>query len=406
MTDPLKYAPVNMRGRIVKCAAGLALLMSLATALLAQGDSNSRLEEIFHRGADAMAAGHVADAEADFRRATEMAPDFAPAFLDLGLAQLRQNKLEDAIASISKALKLDPSSRGAHLFLGIAEYQSHHIDEAVNNLQEAIKQDPSNVQALLWMGIVEMNAEHPEKATEPLDKAAALDPKDEDILDYRVQAHLAVAKQSFTELYRLDPTSWRLHRLNAVIDAQADDHKQAANEYEMAIKLAPNLPELYEGLGWEYQALGEIPQAQQAFAEQLKLTPGNPIAMYNLACAEVENQQPKPALPLLQEVVKIYKSPTDADYYLGRALALQGRNDDAVKEFERATQVPGLTQQRAWFQLSQLYRRIGKNAEARAAIVKYQELRQQADRENTKQIEDWRKLNAADAAAAGADRQQ
>jgi tetratricopeptide (TPR) repeat protein len=388
-----------MRKTILKRPATFVLLLSLATALQAQSTSNSQLSDYFHRGAEAMAAGHAPEAEAEFKHATEVAPDFAPAFLDMGLAQLRQDKLEDAIASIRKALALDPNARGAHLFLGIAEYQSHHIEQSVNDLQQAIDQDPKSVQPLLWMGIVEMNAGHPENATGPLDKAAALDPKNKDVLDYRVQAHLAVAKQSFTELYRIDPGSWRLHRLNAVIDAQADNHKQAAQEYEMAIKLAPNQPELYEGLGWEYQALGEIPQAQQAFAEQLKLTPGNPIAMYNLACAEVENEQPKPALPLLQAVVKIYKSPTDADYYLGRALALEGRNEEAVNEFERATQVAGLTQQRAWFQLSQLYRHMGKAAEARAAIVKYQELRQQSDRENAKQVEDWRKLNAADAAA-------
>jgi hypothetical protein len=44
-------------------------------------------------------------------------------------------------------------------------------------------------------------------------------PSDENILDYRVQAHLAVAGQSYTALYNADPTSWRLHRLNAAIDA-------------------------------------------------------------------------------------------------------------------------------------------------------------------------------------------
>jgi tetratricopeptide (TPR) repeat protein len=390
-----------MQGSFVRGAAGAVMLMSFAGAAVAQSGTNPQLEEIFHRGAEAMGAGHAAEAESDFKQATEIAPDFAPAFLDLGLVQLRQGKLEDAIRSIKKALELDPNSRGAHLFLGIAEYQSHDIQHAVDDLQAAINEDPKNVQALLWMGIVEMNAAHPEKATEPLDEAAALAPKNENVLDYRVQAHLAVAKQSFASLYQLDPTSWRLHRLNAVIDAQAGDHKHAADEYEMAIKLAPNQPELYEGVGWEYQALGEIPKAQEAFAEQLKLTPGNPIAMYNLACAEVENEQPKPALPLLEAVVKLYNAPTDADYYLGRALALEDRNEEAVKEFERATQVPGLTQQRAWFQLSQLYRHMGKPAEAHAAIMKYQALRRQADSESAKQVEDWRKLNAADAAASG-----
>ncbi len=343
--------------------------------------------------------GNSAAAEATFRRATVVDPSFAPAQLDLGLAQLKQGKLLDAIASIKKSLQLDPSSPGAHLFLGIAEYQSSHAEDAIADLRLAIQEDPRNTQALTWLGIVELNAGHPEQAAEPLDRAAELAPTDENILDYRVQAHMAVARQSYTALYKLDPSSWRLHRLNAAIDAQALDHKHAIDEYQLALQLAPKEAELYEGMGWEYRQLGHADQAAQAFAQQLKLTPGNPIAMYNLGSAEVDSGQEKAAIPLLQEVVNVYDQPTAADYYLGRALAAQGKYEDAAKEFQRATLLTGEMQQRAWYELSQTYRNLGKAEEARAAVQKYQALRQAADQANAKQAEDWRKLNAADAAA-------
>lgn len=380
-----------------------ALLAAIAVvgplSMAGQSAPQGQMQSLFRAGAQAMHAGDPAAAEQSFRKATELAPDFPTAWLDMGLAQLKQNKMADAIASIRKALELDPSATGAHLFLGIAEYQSSRADEAVVDLQQAIAQNPRDVQALTWLGIVELNSGHPEKAAEPLDRAAELSPKDENVLDYRVQAHMAVAKQSYSQLYNLNPASWRLHRLNAVVDAQALDHKGAIDEYQLAIKLAPNQPDLYEGLGWEYRALGQADKAAQAFEQQLKLTPGNPIAMYNLGSSEVEAGQVQAAANLLQKVVAIYQVPTGADYYLGRALAAEGNYSNAAKEFQRATGLEGEMQRRSWYELSQAYRHLGETAEARAAVDKYQQLKQAADAASARQVEDWRKLNAANAAA-------
>jgi tetratricopeptide (TPR) repeat protein len=379
----------------------LLVLFGISCAALAQSGTSDQTEGLFRKGAEAMRAGDTAGAEAAFRKATQTAPDFAPAWLDLGLVEIKEGKLPEAIADIRKSLQLDPSSPGAHLFLGIAEYQSSHPDEAITDLQQAIQENPKDEQAYTWLGIVELNLGQPEKAIEPLDRAAELAPSDENVLDYRVQAHLAVAKQSYGQLYKLDPASWRLHQLNAVIDAQADDHQHAIDEYKQAIKLAPNQPTLYEALGWEYRALNENDQAVEAFKEQLKLAPGNPIGMYNLASSEVENGQSQDALPLLEHVVKIYNVPTQADYYLGRALTAENRYSEAAEEFRRATQLNGEIQMRAWYELSQVYRHMGETAKARDAVTKYQALKQQADLTKARNVQDFLKLNQANAAAEG-----
>jgi Flp pilus assembly protein TadD len=395
-----------MRLVVLRYCAVLGLGFALPWALPAQSATpDGRMQSLFKQGAQAMHNGDAVAAEAAFRQAAEIDPGFAPAHLDLGLAELKQGKLLDAIASIKKSLEIDPRSPGAHLFLGIAEYQSSHADDAIADLKKALEEDPNNTQALTWLGIVELNSGHPEKASASLDRAAELTPTDENVLDYQVQAHMAVAKQSYSALFKANPESWRLHRLNAAIDAQAQDHKQAVDEYQQAIKLAPNEPSLYEGLGWEQRALGHADLAAQAFAQQLKLTPGNPIAMYNLGSAQVDSGQERAAIPLLTEVVKVYGHPTAANYYLGRALAADGKDTEAVTEFQQATTLRGELQQRAWYELSQAYRRLGKTSDARAAVSKYQELRQASDQANAKQAEDWRKLNAANAAASNTGQQ-
>lgn len=367
------------------------------------GEDQKQLQAIFERGSQAMHAGDAAAAEEQFRRATELAPGFAEAWLDLGLAQLKGGKLAAAIPSMREALKLDPAVHGAHLFLGIAEYQTDHVEAAVGDLQQAVQDDPNNAQAQMWLGIVELNTDHPDQATGPLDRAAELAPTDVGILDYRVQAHMAVARESYTRIYQLDAGSWRLHRLNAQIDAQARQHTQAIDEYQQAIRIAPKQADLYEGVGWEYRQTGQLDLAEKAFEEQLKLTPGNPIAMYNLASAQVDAGQGAEAIPLLEQVTKLYGRPTVADYYLGRAYAAASKNEQAAAEYEKATTLAGETAQRAWYGLGQVYKELGKTAQARAAVEKYQQLHNASVQERAKDIEDWRKLNAgAETAPASA----
>lgn len=358
--------------------------------------ASPQVEDLFRQGASDMREGRVTDAEADFLRATKLAPAFAPAYLDLGLAQLKEGKLTEATASIQRSIDIDPKSPGAHLFLGIAEYQSNHIQEAIDNLQQEIDEAPDNSQALLWLGIVELSSGHPEKATGPLDRAAALNPTDLNTLDYRGQAHMEVAKSSYAQMYRLDPGSWRVHRLNAQIDAEADQHKQAIDEYQAAIHIAPKEADLYEGLGEEYRRIGQLDLAQQAFARQLQLTPGNPIAMYNLGSVEIDRSEESSGVPLLEQVVKLYGKPTVADYYLGRGLAAEAKYAESAAELRRATGVQGEVQLRAWYELGQIYRKMDRADDAHNALLQYQQLRQASETKKAKEVADWRKLNAAD----------
>lgn len=382
-----------------KFAPSLSMLLafaSLSAIVVHAQNTTPQIQELFRQGASDMRAGKVADAEADFRKATTIDPSFAPAYLDLGLAQLKEGKLTDATASIRKSIEIDPKSPGAHMFLGIADYQSNHINEAIDNLRQEISESPNNAQALLWLGIVELSSGHADKATEPLDRAAALNPSDLNTLDYRGQAHMAVAKSSYAQMYRIDPGSWRVHRLNAQIDSEADQHKQAIDEYQAAIHIAPKEADLYEGLGEEYRRIGQLDLAQQAFAQQLQLTPGNPVAMYNLGSVDIDRSEETSGVPLLEQVVKIYGKPTVADYYLGRGLAAEGKFPQSAAELQRATNVTGEVQLRAWYELGQIYRKMDQSSQAHEALLKYQQLRQASDSKKAKEVADWRKLNAAD----------
>ncbi len=64
----------------------------------------------------------------------------------------------------------------------------------------------------MWLGVVNLARDHPEEAVEALDKADKLKPGDPDILYHRGRARLLVSKDSYAEMFKVDPQSWRVHR--------------------------------------------------------------------------------------------------------------------------------------------------------------------------------------------------
>jgi len=260
------------------------LFLGLPDCLPAQTSSQNdpQLAQMMQRGMDAMRQGKAAEAEAQFPQACLAAPTYADAFMGLGLAQLRDGKPDEATKALSRAIELNPEMPGAHMFLGIAFYQQKKADEAIAALQKEITLQPKNAEALTWLGIVELESGHPDDAVTPLDRAAELSPKDPNVLDYRGQAHMRVAQESYQALTKLDPDSWHVHRALGESLAESGQPEKAIAEYEAAIKKQPHNADLYESLGNEYQKISRFDDAAKAYQQELTLSPNNPIALYNL----------------------------------------------------------------------------------------------------------------------------
>jgi len=379
--------------RVTAVASSFLLALAIAAPVVAQED---KVESTLRLGAEAMHNGKPQEAEKYFREVTQIAPQLADGYLDMGLAQLRQNKLADAVESLQKSLQLAPNAPGAHMFLGIAYFQMNRLDQARTALKQEVDLAPASSEALMWLGITELAAGNPEKAVAPLDKAAELSPKDINILDYRGRAHLLVSKESYAQMYALDPGSWRVHRLSAQIYSESNQHREAIEEYEVAVKLAPKEPDLYEELGDEYRKDSNLEMARATYAKRLELTPHDPVAMYNLGSVLVEQSKAAEGVPLLKEAIKVFANPTVADYYLGRGLAEMGKYEEAIASLERATKVEPQNEvaRRAYYQLSQIYRKMQRLPDARDALAEFQKLTEQEGKQGAQQVADWKKMNS------------
>jgi tetratricopeptide (TPR) repeat protein len=357
--------------------------LALAFAVSAQSgvSQTEAAASLLQQGSSAMRRGDTAEAIRDFSEFTRQQPGSAMGYFNLGLALEQGGQPQAALAALHKARSLEPSLRGIPLFMGITSYRLNRLSEAHDALSQATRLEPKNSVAWMWLGIVELAQEHPELAVAALDKAAQLDPTNLDILYHRGRAHLLVAKQSYSAMFKLDPNSWRVHEVVGQADAEAFRFDNAIDEFTLAVHAAPQEPGLHEELGDAYWAAYKLQQADDAYTEEIKIDPGNTAALYKLGSLRVTRNDVSAGLPLLEQALAADPELTDAHYYLGKAEATLGKDDAAVEQFKLATVDKNAEELRimSWYQLAMLYRRAHRSQEAADAMISFRQMKAARD---------------------------
>jgi tetratricopeptide (TPR) repeat protein len=372
--------------------SNIAVFLLLCNALVFAQSPDPDVAAKFGQASAAMREGKLDEAEVGFAAVVKRQPQFAEAHFNLGLVREEQGNHDEAIASFQKALAIKPHLHGANLFLGIAEFRLNHLDKARVALANETVAYPNDSAAWMWLGVVCLAQDRPEEAAEALDKAAKLKPDDQDILYHRGRAHLLVSKNSYAEMFKVNPNSWLVHRVLAQANSETERHTDAITEYEAAIKLAPTQPGLHEELGSEYRAVNKIAEAEAAFQKELELDPYNVLARYKLGAIEVEKGNGARGKELIEGAQREKPGLVHLDYNLGRAEMLLGNDGPAASHFERSVKTdtdPDIVEQ-AWYQLGTAYRRLHRMDEARSAMAKYQQLKDEAAKKSQQALEHFR----------------
>ena len=356
----------------------LLLLVPVVVALGQTAQISPAITERFQQAAEAMRAGNLDRAGDGFASIVKDAPQFAEAYLNLGLVREEQGRHADAITSFKKALELKPRLRGANLFLGVAQFRSNQMDSAIVALHKETAAYPKDANAWMWLGVVELEKGDGQGAADALDRAAKLSPDNVDILYHRGRAHLFVSNESYSSMFKADPKSWRVRQLLAEANASAERHMDAIAEYEAAIKLAPNQPRLHEDLGTQYRLAGKTQEAEQAYLKELEIDPQNITAQYKLGVLAIEKGDAARGKSLIETALRVRPDLQHSDYNLGRAEMLLGNDAAAAQHFERATSAAGSDPdvvEQSWYQLGIVYRRLHRIDEAQKAMAAFQKLK-------------------------------
>jgi hypothetical protein len=167
----------------------------------------------FKRGVElAQDPAKANEAAAEFKKAVEQSPQFAPAHTELGKLAAAGHDLDAAVVSFKNAIKYDDSDFDAHLNLGIAYMNLKQYDLAENQLVSAAYLNRTSVWPHYYLGMM-----------------------------YVVKDNLDVAQKAFETAKDLNGgrSLPNIHKYLGRIYLRKDMEKEGLEELETYIKLAP-----------------------------------------------------------------------------------------------------------------------------------------------------------------------
>jgi tetratricopeptide (TPR) repeat protein len=342
-------------------------LLSLLLALQASAPPSPALQHL-HAGVEAEKSGQLDTAVSEFKKATELDPKLAIAFVDLGDIYIEKHDYASAIPPLRRAVELSPNLEGAHRLLGYALLAQGYASEAIPHLEKAHAEDA--------LGIALLEAGKLPEAVPVLQKALSQSPNDPDLLYYYGRAAGLLSKQVFDELEDRFPDSARAHQMMAQDYAALRDVPSAEREFSEALRLRPQTAGLHLEFGELYARAQQWDKAADQFQLETEVQPGSPEAFYRLGEAQVQLGKVHEAREALVRSDQLKEDMPETLYMLGKAAALDGDDIVAEKSWLQVLNIEkdSALAAQAHFGLAGIYRKQGKTAEADREMDEFRKL--------------------------------
>jgi tetratricopeptide (TPR) repeat protein len=211
----------------------------------------------------------LAEAEAAYRRALELKPDYVEAHYNLGILLKDSHRTVEAEAAYRRALELKPDHVDTYNNLGLLLKDSHRLAEAEAAYRRALELKPDHVDTHYNLGILLKDSHRLAEAETAYRRALELKP------DY-IDAH--------NNLANLLKNSHRLAEAEAA--------------YRRALELKPDYVEAQNNLGVLLYESKCMPEAEAAYRRALAFKPDYAEARFSLSILLLALQRYDEAWPL------------------------------------------------------------------------------------------------------------
>jgi tetratricopeptide (TPR) repeat protein len=226
-----------------------------------------------------------------------------------------------------------------------------------------------------------------ERASSAATALEALQPHSLEALYWSIQANERLALQSLARFQQLEPDSARSHVLLGDIFHQLERFDDAQVEYSKALGIAPGDPAAMLGLASAYLGSNNIEKAMETARPALARNPEDPELNLVMAESMLGQNQFAEAEPFLMKGLKAKPQMLPHVHALiGKAYAETGRTQEAIDELKMgaSSDVNGSLH----YQLARLYRKIGDDKDASAALDQMKTIKQQRRDRGVKTVED------------------
>jgi len=362
----------SMIGRVAGCVLFLFLLPSLA---FPQGPE---VQGEVQQGMEALRHGNLAAAEQHLSAALKIDPSLAEVHANLGLAYYADHQYPQAIGEFQEALRRDRALETAKSFLPLSMAAMGDCAEALPGLERefASNSDPKLRRVLgLSLERCSMGAGKEAEADQAAQKLLAAYPDDPDVLFAAGQLYGRLSSETYLKLIKVAPNSARAYQVMGSVAASDGNWKAAIDAYRHALKLEPTLQGAHLQIAVLTLTHSQEPDAwRQALVdlnEELKVDPTSAQAEYEIGEIYRKHAQLEQAVPAFRRALQLDPAAVPARLGLAKALRQLDRKREALEALEpaRDSDDPGVH-----FLLAQIYRDLGRAAEAQDEEAKFKKL--------------------------------
>ena len=284
---------------------------------------------------------------------------YALAYAGLGDALYQLQRYEAAIEALGMSLEIQPGLPFAgklYLLMGRAARSLGHLDRAESHFRDAVEIEPDEAAALLDLAGVLRAQGRRDEAGALTDRARELRPNDPANLQniaeaLRKEKHYEQALAAYREVLAVSPGYALAHAGMGDTLFRMERFEESLDAFDRALAAQPDLGAagtLHSLAGQAAQHLDRIDEAAHHFAEAMRIDPRDNSSIDRLALIRFGQQRYQEALVLYRNLLEL--TPDSAQTYsnLGATLYYLGREDEALRQFERAVEIdPNLETARA-----------------------------------------------------------
>lgn len=317
----------------------------------------------------------------ELRKLIDLDPSNVDAHANLGVLLFFKGEYADAAPQLRAALKAQPELWKIQGLLGMCETRTGESTGARHDLETAFPHmDGDKSQIEVGRELIDNYS-----STGDLDKAATIvttlrsqNPEDIGLLYTAYRLYSDLTAEAMLSLSMLAPHSAQMHQVMAHELTKQNDKAGAISQYREALRLNPSLPglhfELAEALN-SSQSDGSEQEAAIEYKAALAVNSADEKAECRLGEIAARHGDLAESLDHYQRAAQMQPQDSEAAMGLAKALASLKQPEKALPLLQHAVEVDP-TSALAHFRLSNLYRQMGRPADAKRELVQYQKYKQ------------------------------
>lgn len=263
---------------------------------IAETEGATEEQRLANEGTSLFRRGEYEEAVELYRRAIEVNPDYAHAYVGLGSAYMRLKRLPEAERAFRRAIDLDPENAMARVGLAQVQGLYDRPEEALAELEKAVEIDPENVDALYTMALAHRELGDLPSEIEALELTVALDPGHGPALTRL--ADLYMSRQMYA---------------------------QAVEVIESGLRERARIENAHLKLAQAHYAMGDLEAAEDELRNEILVRPKSSSAHANLARLLVELERYPEAAQAYERAISYSMDPALTEFLERELSSLPGR---------------------------------------------------------------------------------